>query len=98
MRSEELGATRRVRPPGRTAVAVGTSSDPTQKVRNRRLVREAEPYKSALHTLPRPALAFPLGGRCHGKAVTDEGRGQAGVSATPEQEGHTLISHQCAHW
>ena len=43
-------------------------------------------------------LAFPLGGRCHGKAVTDEGRGQVVVSATPEQEVHTLISHQCAHW
>ena len=48
---------------------------------------------------PRPtqtALAFPHGGRCHGKAVTDEGRGQVGVSATPEEEVQTLISHQCA--
>ena len=43
-------------------------------------------------------LAFPLGGRWHGKAVTDEGRGQARVSATPKQEVQTLISHQCAHW
>ena len=49
---------------------------------------------------PRPtqtALAFPHGGRCRPQAA-DEGRGQAGVSATPEEEVQTLISHQCAHW
>ena len=56
------------------------------------------PLKGEPRTVCGPSLAFPRGGRWHGVAVTDEGRGQAGVSATPKQEVQTLISHQCAHW
>ena len=65
-----------------------------------RFVRRPNPTGcSALRRRPtETALAFPLRGRWHGVAVTDEGRGQAGVSATPKQEVQTLISHQCAHW
>ena len=53
----------RARPPGRAGVAFGISPEPTQNVRYRRLVREAEPYKAAERI---PSLASPVG---EGKGV-----------------------------